>query len=115
MEYRFSKRGGSVAGAGPAEPRRSLWILAFNSSYREFAAEPLGASAENLAAARRFVKNLEADGGTEMLPALLHLMRKPEIPGYVRHIVLLTDGDLGNEEESLQRCDAIWAELAYIR
>jgi Ca-activated chloride channel family protein len=26
-------------------------------------------------------------------------MKKPEIPGYLRHIVLLTDGDLGNEEE----------------
>jgi len=80
-------------------PGDRFGVLAFNSSYREFAAEPLAASAENLAAARRFVKNLEADGGTEMLPALLHLMRKPEIPGYLRHIVLLTDGDLGNEEE----------------
>ncbi len=26
-------------------------------------------------------------------------MRKPQIPGYLRHIVLLTDGDLGNEDE----------------
>jgi Ca-activated chloride channel family protein len=42
-----------------------------------------------------------------MLPALLHLMRKPEIPGYLRHIVLLTDGDLGNEEQifsALRQC-----------
>jgi Ca-activated chloride channel family protein len=34
-----------------------------------------------------------------MLPALLHLMRKPETSGYLRHIILLTDGDLGNEEQ----------------
>jgi hypothetical protein len=34
-----------------------------------------------------------------MLPALLHLMRKPETSGFLRHIVLLTDGDLGNEEQ----------------
>jgi Ca-activated chloride channel family protein len=80
-------------------PGDRFGILAFNSGYREFASEPLVASAENLAAARRFVQNLRAEGGTEMLPALLHLMRKPEIPGYLRHIVLLTDGDLGNEEE----------------
>ena len=45
------------------------------------------------------MKHLEAGGGTEMLPALLHLMRKPQLPGYLRHIILLTDGDLGNEEE----------------
>jgi Ca-activated chloride channel family protein len=80
-------------------PGDRFGILAFNSGYREFASEPLAASSENLAAARRFVQNLQAEGGTEMLPALLHLMRKPEIPGYLRHIVLLTDGDLGNEEE----------------
>lgn len=34
-----------------------------------------------------------------MLPALLHLMKKPQMAGYLRHIILLTDGDLGNEEE----------------
>jgi Ca-activated chloride channel family protein len=59
----------------------------------------LPATSENLEAARDYVKHLEAGGGTEMLPALLHLMRKPQTPGYLRHIVLLTDGDLGNEEE----------------
>jgi len=74
-------------------------ILAFNHTYHEFAAEPLTATSENIAAARRFVQNLEAGGGTEMLPALLHVMRKSETPGYLRHIVLLTDGDLGNEEQ----------------
>ena len=34
-----------------------------------------------------------------MLPALLHLMEKSETSGYLRHIILLTDGDLGNEEQ----------------
>src|SRR5216684_3035982 len=88
-------------------PNDRFGILAFSSGYHEFASEPLIATAENLVAARRFVQHLEADGGTEMLPALLHLMRKPEIPGYLRHIVLLTDGDLGNEEEifaALRQC-----------
>jgi Ca-activated chloride channel family protein len=80
-------------------PTDMFGILAFSSDYREFAAEPLPATAENLAAARRYVQGLQAGGGTEMLPALLHLMRKPETPGYLRHIILLTDGDLGNEEQ----------------
>jgi len=103
---------GSMAGTSIQQAREALLqaldrlgsndrfgILAFSSGYHEFTAEPLTATAENLASARRFVQHLEAGGGTEMLPALLHLMRKPEIPGYLRHIVLLTDGDLGNEEE----------------
>jgi Ca-activated chloride channel family protein len=74
-------------------------ILAFSSDYREFSANPVPATAENLERARRYVKGLEAGGGTEMLPALIHLMQKPQTPGYLRRIVLLTDGDLGNEEQ----------------
>lgn len=80
-------------------PNDRFGILAFNHAYYEFASEPLTATTENLAAARRFVQHLEAGGGTEMLPALLHMMQKPEASGYLRHIVLLTDGDLGNEEQ----------------
>ena len=103
---------GSMAGTSITQAREALLqaldrlsandrfgILAFNNEYYEFAAEPLTASTGNLDAARRFVQQLEAGGGTEMLPALQHLMRKPETPGYLRHIVLLTDGDLGNEEQ----------------
>jgi Ca-activated chloride channel family protein len=87
-------------------PEDRFGILAFSSGYQEFAAEPLQATTENLAAARRYVGGLEANGGTEMLPALVHLMQKPQTPGYLRHIILLTDGDLGNEDQifaALQR------------
>lgn len=79
-------------------PSDRFAILAFNHQYQEFAAEPLPATTENLAAARRYVRSLQAGGGTEMLPALVHLMGKAQSPGYLRHIILLTDGDLGNEE-----------------
>jgi Ca-activated chloride channel homolog len=84
---------------GRLRPGDRFGILAFSSGYHEFAPEPLPATPQFVSAARRYVQGLRAGGGTEMLPALLHLMRKPQIPGYLRHIVLLTDGDLGNEEE----------------
>jgi Ca-activated chloride channel homolog len=80
-------------------PEDRFGILAFSSDFHEFAPEPLPASSDNVGAARSYVQHLQAGGGTEMLPALLHLMHKPVIPGYLRHIVLLTDGDLGNEEQ----------------
>ena len=80
-------------------PNDRFGILAFNHSYYEFSAAPLVASQENVSTARKFVENLQAGGGTEMLPALQHVMQKPQIPGYLRHIILLTDGDLGNEEQ----------------
>lgn len=80
-------------------PEDHFGILAFSSGYQEFSPEPMPATGANVAAARQYVQALQAGGGTEMLPALIHLMQKPQTPGYLRHIVLLTDGDLGNEEE----------------
>jgi Ca-activated chloride channel family protein len=80
-------------------PNDRFGILAFSSGYGEFAPVTLVATAENVAAAREYVRGLHAGGGTEMLPALIHLMTKPAVPGYLRHIILLTDGDLGNEEQ----------------
>jgi Ca-activated chloride channel homolog len=92
-------RGALLQALDTLMPTDRFGILAFSSGFGEFAPEPLPATAENLGAARYYVRHLQAGGGTEMLPALLHLMRKPQIPGYLRHIILLTDGDLGNEEE----------------
>jgi Ca-activated chloride channel family protein len=92
-------RGALLQALDTLMPTDRFGILAFSSGYGEFAAEPLPATAANLGAARRYVQSLQAGGGTEMLPALLHLMRKPQLSGYLRHIILLTDGDLGNEEQ----------------
>ena len=92
-------RGALLQGLDRLRPGDRFAILAFNHGYFEFSPQSLVASPENVAQGRHFVARLEAGGGTEMLPALLHLMRKPETPGYLRHIVLLTDGDLGNEEQ----------------
>jgi Ca-activated chloride channel family protein len=92
-------RGALLQALDRLRPSDRFGILAFSSGYGEFSPEPLPATAENLAAARRFVQALQAGGGTEMLPALLHLMQKPTTPDYLRHIILLTDGDLGNEEQ----------------
>ena len=92
-------RGALLQALDRLRPSDRFGILEFSSGYHEFAPEPLPATQENLDAARNYVRHLEANGGTEMLPALLHLMKKPQIPGYLRHIILLTDGDLGNEEQ----------------
>ena len=103
---------GSMAGTSIEQARDALlqaldrWrpgdrfdILAFNDKYQVFSQQPLAATPDNVAAARKYVEHLQANGGTEMLPALLHLMKTPETPGYLRNIILLTDGDLGNDEQ----------------
>ncbi len=92
-------RGALLEALNRLTPDDRFGILAFSSGYQEFSPEPLPATAVNVAAGVQYVQSLQAGGGTEMLPALEHLMRKPQAPGYLRHIVLLTDGDLGNEEQ----------------
>ena len=92
-------RGALLEALDRLRPVDRFGILAFNHTYQEFSAEPLQATPDNVAAARRYVEHLEAGGGTEMLPALLHLMTKPQTPDQLRTIILMTDGDLGHEEQ----------------
>lgn len=80
-------------------PDDRLHVVAYNHAFFAFQPEPLPATADLLARARRFVAGLVADGGTEMLPALQSVLALPPTPGYLRHVVLLTDGCLGNEEQ----------------
>jgi Ca-activated chloride channel family protein len=53
----------------------------------------------NLSKARGFVAGLRARGGTEMKPALEVALTRDAAPGYVRQVVFLTDGAVGNEGE----------------
>jgi Ca-activated chloride channel family protein len=59
------------------------------------------ANEQNLARAKRFVSNLQANGGTEMLPALKAALVDPdkENKDEVRQVVFITDGSIGNEDE----------------
>src|SRR5262249_9496996 len=57
---------------------------------------------EDVAEALAWVDSLEADGGTEMIPALLEALRIAQAPesGRVRRVILLTDGAIGSEDEA---------------
>jgi Ca-activated chloride channel homolog len=59
---------------------------------------------ENLATAKNFVSGLDAEGGTEMLPALKAALRdaNPSDTGRLRQVVFLTDGAVGNEAQLFQ-------------
>lgn len=103
---------GSMAGTSIEQARAALLqgldrlrpgdhfnIVAYDHTYRWFAPAAVEASAEGLEEGRRFVRGLEAEGGTELLPALQHVLQTPVTAGLTRYIVLLTDGCLGNEDE----------------
>ena len=57
------------------------------------------ASPQNVQAAERYVGGIRAEGGTEMLPALLRALDRQEQQGRLRQVIFLTDGAVGKEEQ----------------
>jgi len=47
--------------------------------------------------AQNFVDSLQASGGTHMLPALSATLSQPASDGYLRQVIFITDGAVGNE------------------
>lgn len=78
-------------------------IIRFASDFSSFSPELRAVSDDKLQAAKEYINHLDADGGTEMQPALesAFAMLPPE-SGRMPMIVFLTDGDVGNEEALLQ-------------
>ncbi|WP_105255829.1 marine proteobacterial sortase target protein [Pseudoalteromonas sp. T1lg75] len=76
----------------------SFNIIDFDSSARLFRPQAVAANAFNRADAERFVYQLQADGGTEMAQALDLALDGKTHPSYVRQVVFLTDGSVGNEQ-----------------
>jgi Ca-activated chloride channel family protein len=61
--------------------------------------DALPATAANLEHARAWVSRLKADGGTEMAGALTFTLNGRETPGYLRQVIFMTDGAVGNEDQ----------------
>jgi Ca-activated chloride channel family protein len=68
-------------------------VIAFNTDWQGFAQEPVPFTQDALEQADRWVEALEATGGTEMLAPLVAAVRSA--PDGI--VVLLTDGQVGNE------------------
>jgi Ca-activated chloride channel homolog len=73
-------------------------IIAFENSFRKFSPEPVVFTQRTLEEADRWVAALRASGGTELLQPMLAAVQG--VPEGV--VVLLTDGQVGNEAEILK-------------
>ncbi|MCP4271054.1 MAG: marine proteobacterial sortase target protein [Gammaproteobacteria bacterium] len=73
-------------------------IIAFNQETYSLFEQPVEADHNNISKAKQFVATLQAEGGTEMMPALVRALSEPATSGYVRQIVFLTDGAVSNED-----------------
>lgn len=102
---------GSMSGSSIAQAREALElaiarlseqdsfnVVEFNSTARALYADARPASAANREHAIRWVRKLQAQGGTEMALALNLALNGRENPGRVRQVIFLTDGAVGNED-----------------
>ncbi|AZT85947.1 marine proteobacterial sortase target protein [Marinobacter sp. NP-4(2019)] len=114
---------GSMAGQSIRQARASLLrgldtlgpgdrfnVIQFNSQTSTLYQQAVPADSYNLDQARRYVRNLAANGGTEMASALDVALRQgsteqgeENATGYVRQVVFMTDGAVGNEAALFDR------------
>jgi Ca-activated chloride channel family protein len=73
-------------------------IIEFNSHANRLFHQSVIASSANTAVAKNFVNSLSANGGTEMYPALDLALRTAPSEAYLRQVIFITDGAVGNEE-----------------
>ena len=74
-------------------------IIQFNNRVRSLFSDLQPVTAITIKKAVRFADHLSADGGTEMLPALRQALKGSEDLHRLQQVILLTDGQIGNEEE----------------
>lgn len=82
------------------KPTDTFNVIRFDNTHEVLFDTAVRADRENLDTARRFVRALEADGGTEMLPALQAALHDPlNDTSRLRQVIFLTDGAIGNEQQ----------------
>jgi hypothetical protein len=105
-------RSGSMQGTSIAEARGALQlalrslrpgcafnIVGFGSTYEALFPQSRPYDETTLAEATGHVRELEADlGGTEILPALEHVLTGPGREGLPRQLFVLTDGEVSNTD-----------------
>ena len=73
-------------------------VIQFNNEVHALFDVARPADQAHLRQAIPYVQGLQADGGTEMLPAMRLALRDPHPSGLLRQVVFLTDGAVGNEQ-----------------
>ena len=84
------------------EPGDRLQVVEFNSRHRKLWRGPKEVNDKTIAEADSFLSRLRATGGTEIMRPLQDVLRSGPKGGLVRHVVLVTDGQVGNEAQIVQ-------------
>jgi Ca-activated chloride channel family protein len=81
------------------DPEDRFNIIWFNDRTERLYPRSMPAERHALQYASMFIRGLDADGGTVMLPAIALALNDQPDPSRVRQIVFLTDGNVDNEQE----------------
>jgi Ca-activated chloride channel family protein len=76
-------------------------LIEFNSNSHRLFRESRPVYTSYLLEAEAFIDDLDADGGTNMAPALDMALNLPLQAGLLRQVIFITDGSVGNEGELL--------------
>jgi len=80
-------------------PNDKFNIIEFNSHTQALYNQSVIANPENLNKAIDFIDSLKSDGGTNMGPALAQAMKDTVDKNYLKQIIFITDGSVGNEAQ----------------
>ena len=92
------------------EPTDTFQVIRFSTDASQFGRNPVPATRDNLARAKRYVRSLHADGGTEMNEGVRAALGFTPDPGRLRFVTFLTDGYIGNETEVIGEIHALLGE-----
>lgn len=87
-------------GLARLKPGDRFNVVRFDDSLTVLFPEVVAADAAHVAKAQRFVAGLDAEGGTEMIPAMAAALKDDRAgdTGRLRQVVFLTDGAIGDEQ-----------------
>jgi len=88
------------------QPSDRFNVIQFDSVTHALFPNSVDASPYRVGQAEAYVRALQADGGTEMRPALEKALRSDFDDNYLRQIIFVTDGSVGNEEALFHLIDA---------
>ncbi|HEY6084264.1 MAG TPA: marine proteobacterial sortase target protein, partial [Nitrospira sp.] len=74
-------------------------VIQFNSVTHVLFSQPQPVNTQTVRQAVHYVEQLQANGGTEILPALKMALKGAPPSSHLRQVIFLTDGQEGNEDE----------------
>jgi Ca-activated chloride channel homolog len=95
---------------GRLQPNDRFNVIRFDHTMDVLFSDSVPADAAHINRATSFVSALQASGGTEMVPAMRAALTDNNAGGssnYLRQVVFLTDGDIGNEQQLFETITAM--------